>query len=370
VDLELAAAPSLLAQLEETQLNSPDDQLRLAGRSLSLGTRFGNLDGLERAREARQLVSIVDDPYTRTSFLNGYGYVCAIAGYYDDADDAAGALQTVATQLRLGFALPYAHLIRAITSLARRDFDGCAEYLDHARGESRRSGDFFVDANANAIRARALLAQGRPDEAVVAANGIGGRLPASMRAELLATQALALACASHSQEAVDLASTAQKTSQAVEVQILAGAARCIAGARQMDSDTATSAAAERLASLSRRVRYVDGVIAAYRGFPELARLIAEHSAHRRWLSDLMENANDVELRQVAGLGVAGAGQTALSAREAQVFRLLQLGRSNRAIASELFISVATVKVHVHHIYEKLGVRNRAEAILKAPASSA
>ena len=51
----------------------------------------------------------------------------------------------------------------------------------------------------------------------------------------------------------------------------------------------------------------------------------------------------------------------LTAREAEVLELVASGGSNREIARRLFISEPTVKVHLRHIYEKLGVRNRAEA---------
>lgn len=51
----------------------------------------------------------------------------------------------------------------------------------------------------------------------------------------------------------------------------------------------------------------------------------------------------------------------LSDRELQVLQLLASGKSNRKIAGELFISIGTVKRHVHHIYQKLGVSNRVEA---------
>ena len=50
----------------------------------------------------------------------------------------------------------------------------------------------------------------------------------------------------------------------------------------------------------------------------------------------------------------------LSARERDVYELIMQGRSNREIAVTLFISESTAKVHVRHIYEKLGVHNRAE----------
>jgi DNA-binding CsgD family transcriptional regulator len=49
----------------------------------------------------------------------------------------------------------------------------------------------------------------------------------------------------------------------------------------------------------------------------------------------------------------------LSRREAQVCSLVAEGRSNKEIASRLFISIATVKDHVHNILRKLGAPNRA-----------
>lgn len=53
---------------------------------------------------------------------------------------------------------------------------------------------------------------------------------------------------------------------------------------------------------------------------------------------------------------------ALSVREVQLLELLATGMSNKAMAKELFISEATVKTHLVHIYDKLGVDNRTAAI--------
>ncbi|MFF0472907.1 response regulator [Streptomyces sp. NPDC004284] len=53
---------------------------------------------------------------------------------------------------------------------------------------------------------------------------------------------------------------------------------------------------------------------------------------------------------------------ALSAREAEILALVAKGTANRAIAAELFISEATVKTHLTHIYAKLGVNDRASAV--------
>lgn len=56
---------------------------------------------------------------------------------------------------------------------------------------------------------------------------------------------------------------------------------------------------------------------------------------------------------------------ALSTREIEILQALQTGASNREIASSLFISEATVKTHLIHIYSKLGVDNRTAAVDKA-----
>lgn len=55
----------------------------------------------------------------------------------------------------------------------------------------------------------------------------------------------------------------------------------------------------------------------------------------------------------------------LTPRELEVLRLVQQGTSNRAIAKAMFVSEATVKTHLVHTYEKLGVDNRTAAVTTA-----
>jgi DNA-binding NarL/FixJ family response regulator len=55
-------------------------------------------------------------------------------------------------------------------------------------------------------------------------------------------------------------------------------------------------------------------------------------------------------------------EEALTAREHEVLRLLAVGRSNRDIGQQLFISAKTVSVHVSNILAKLGASGRTEAV--------
>ncbi len=64
-------------------------------------------------------------------------------------------------------------------------------------------------------------------------------------------------------------------------------------------------------------------------------------------------------------GPTHASRGGLTATEQQVLRLLMTGRTTKEIAAELVVAVSTVDRHLTHIYQKLGVRNRAEAVAVA-----
>jgi two-component system, NarL family, nitrate/nitrite response regulator NarL len=70
-------------------------------------------------------------------------------------------------------------------------------------------------------------------------------------------------------------------------------------------------------------------------------------------------------RRIAGMSAERprrSGDGALTAREAQILKLVQQGMSNKMIARTLGIELSTVKNHVHTILVKLGIHRRAEAI--------
>jgi DNA-binding NarL/FixJ family response regulator len=63
--------------------------------------------------------------------------------------------------------------------------------------------------------------------------------------------------------------------------------------------------------------------------------------------------------------VRAAGDEALTTREIEILEQVAQGRSNREIGTALFISEATVKTHLLHIFAKLSVQDRTEAVTVA-----
>ncbi|GAB3129989.1 response regulator transcription factor [Glaciibacter psychrotolerans] len=100
---------------------------------------------------------------------------------------------------------------------------------------------------------------------------------------------------------------------------------------------------------------------------------------------LLKDAPPIEL--VAAVRAAAAGESALAPavasrlvtrtrvpetrltlRETEVLALVAAGRSNREIGADLFLSEATVKSHLVHIFTKLGVNSRTSAVAAARAA--
>jgi DNA-binding NarL/FixJ family response regulator len=62
-------------------------------------------------------------------------------------------------------------------------------------------------------------------------------------------------------------------------------------------------------------------------------------------------------------------RVALTSREKEVLQILVTGSSNKEIAAPLGIGVRTVKAHVSHLMQKLGVKNRLAAAVEAVRQS-
>jgi DNA-binding NarL/FixJ family response regulator len=69
---------------------------------------------------------------------------------------------------------------------------------------------------------------------------------------------------------------------------------------------------------------------------------------------------DAFVEQAQRRGGEGQSDEELSPREREVLDLVRQGITNKEIAARLFISVGTVKNHIHHILEKLHLKNRTQ----------
>jgi DNA-binding NarL/FixJ family response regulator len=101
---------------------------------------------------------------------------------------------------------------------------------------------------------------------------------------------------------------------------------------------------------------VDGLVARSAAGEDLLRALARVAEGERYIDPVLVSgdAPDEDFEPLS-----------LTGREREVLGLLAAGCSNREIASELFVSLPTVKTHLAHIYEKLQARNRNEALGKA-----
>jgi two-component system nitrate/nitrite response regulator NarP len=100
---------------------------------------------------------------------------------------------------------------------------------------------------------------------------------------------------------------------------------------------------------------VDGLILKGAAGDALVRAAEAVAAGGRWI--------DKEALEQVAAPDSGTPTAALTPRETDVVRCVARGRRNKEIARDLRISEGTVKMHLHNLYEKLGVSSRTELAL-------
>jgi ATP/maltotriose-dependent transcriptional regulator MalT len=266
---------------------------------------------------------------------------------------------------------------RALTALAERPAAGAAWY---ARGELHRLTGAFAQAEVAYRQASRLgrdphpglallrLMQGQVDVASAAIRRVlGETTDRHQRGGLLAAAVDIALAAGDVPAAAEGARELAELADEVDAPLLRAAAAQATGAVRLAEGEATAA----LTALRRAWTGWRELDAAYEG----ARVRVLIALACRALGD--EDGAQMEL-DAAGwvfqqLGAVADQQRAesfirppeaagtLSPRELQVLRLVASGRTNRAIAAELFLSNKTVARHVGNIFAKLGVSSRAAA---------
>jgi DNA-binding CsgD family transcriptional regulator len=364
--LERPEAHALLEKLEQSVVRTDArDQVRMADKQLSVGFRFGYVKHLADSRIASELVDQVDDPLVRCSFLSMHAWALALSAYYDEALTVSTRLIENATNFRVDPALPYGSATSAVALAGLGSTDAALRMVDDAHRHARRLNDTNGVQNAYAIRMRVLLQAGAAAEACATEPpDLAGALP-SMRGEVLGSRALALVTIGRVGEAMELAEEAREATLGIETRALACAVSAVSAVKARSSDVL-----ERCETLIDHVFEAgscDLAVAAYRANPELLSTLLASARIRDKTVFLVRRAGDD--RRLKTLGMSSAALVdpviSLSPREREVYDLLCEGLSNAEIGRQLFITPGTVKVHVHHVFDKLGIRSRTALALNS-----
>jgi ATP/maltotriose-dependent transcriptional regulator MalT len=219
------------------------------------------------------------------------------------------------------------------------------------------------------VRIRMMLALGAPIEALHDSLGSLDR-PASptQEGELAAARALAAACAGDLDGFEVLLVRAGDHRWGTQAIVLCTCGALIAElARGGDASHEARALIEVVTSTG----WMDPLITACRASPEIVPLLASDLSFESTIRGALERSRDYELlgrRDSRAQSRPALSGPRLSDREEEVYGLLCQGLSNKGIAQALFISDVTVKVHLRHIYRKLRVRTRLEAVARGGAA--
>ena len=360
IEDELPNAGQLADELLRVDGRTHDHVLRVATANLHLGFNRGPLRvHLEAAEGCVALVDTASDPYVGTSMLNAFAGTLFAAGQYREALAAADKEIAIAEEFGLAFVIPYAEINRACSLTALREFGEARRSLGVVEKRVRTGSDPFLAAQHTIQSAVLEIARGDLARATDhLATPEHPRTPKGTQSVHRALRALVLTALGRFDAAADQTDHALDESQGLHTRALLAAATAVRTAIQ--SETADCVAAyEEVVETG--FTYV--LPLAWRARFEVAVVLLASPKHRDAVLQLMLNAHDTAIAKRSGISVprAESRRLDLSAREQEVCELLAQGRTNQEIATMLFISLSTTKVHVKHILEKLGVRSRMEA---------
>ncbi len=368
IQYEIGDPRGILSRLQRLDDGTASVAVRIAAGELHLATLEGGIALASRRGEQQlRLLDRVADPLLTTSFLNRLGWVCALCGDYGRG--LRHCESAIAEARRSGALFALVHLIPLMISahIGLRRFQRAEILLDDFRHLLDGVDDAYEELNLRVFRARLSISRGDFERAArqLELSRIEEAPAAALALE--ATAVRALADAARGSDATQVAlSAALETSREAQGQTLGTLAEYVLAdtRRQSDADELLVSALAKL----RCTENYDSFVATYRAYPRILRaIIQDKLLPPSLLENILSKAKDVKIAREFGLSleVRSRASSLLSPREREVYSLLCGGMSNREIAQTLYISLATVKVHVRHIFEKLGVHSRAQAIRAA-----
>ena len=360
-------AAELLRRYIDLSGSSVDELLRIATAQFRMAQLAGSITAtLEQQRSLVHLATKSRDHFIRSSFLNTYVALLVIAGEYENALREGTNEIDFVMDTALDFALPFAHLLVAGAQLGLRRFGECKASLRAC--ERTTFENDFITCNMALVHARLRLATHQLDEALEVldrANESAVRCKA-MLPEFLVWSSFTQGVVGHIREAVKLADDAEQLSNRIEVAALLPWIRTAIALRGGGN-------AERQARQAFRVTLqsgnIDAFVTVYRACPQILKALASNSSNLVPLKRILGRAYDHALAESVGLPMQpnfrAAGPSLLKVRQQEVIELVSQGLTNKEIGRTLFITEATVKVHVRKICQKFGVRSRTEAAMRA-----
>lgn len=357
------AAPALEQLWTGVRMSDPRDLVRATANKMRYQIAVGALD-LSDADFAWELIDAVDDPLVEASFENVFANVLSYAARYEDALEVTSRLLATAERYHFDFARPYGLYAATQAHTGLRNWNEAELCAVEGLRAAREARNAHAEHIVFSAYVRLLAQQGRHSEALALEQpNLRHALPAAS-AEVECSRALAMAAMAETDAALSIVDRVRGSTEAVETTVLLPAIIAICALKSGNPDAAARVVALERAALATGAP--DFMVAAYRSTPELLVALTHVSEAREQLVQLLRRAHDEDLPATGGHPLEPEDPRALlSPREKEVLDLLVQRLTNKQIASLLFISEATVKVHAHHIYDKLGTRSRTELAIRA-----
>ena len=317
--------------------------------------------------DALRVLPNVEDPRARTSVMLTVTYCLALQCEFRRASELAHHMYSEVDAYQLEFARPHAAWNLAFVDLGMRRFSSADRHLRAVESAVHANPHPHHLLNARVLRSRLLMELARFDEAYQQVRAaVDDAATPAMHGEYVATRALALSLLGLDAEALEVARFATLASISSDVQVLTAGVESIVAERNGDN-----VGTRKLIDAARARQTWEPVVCCLRASPRLCASLASQDDLRPQLEWLFARSNDLALARRAGFRTRTDQVPAeiLSPRELEVLGLIAQGYRNREIAAAFVISQSTVKVHVRHILEKLGVRTRTEAAAQFRAAS-
>jgi LuxR family transcriptional regulator, maltose regulon positive regulatory protein len=354
-------ARQVLQRLAEQTDQSVAHQLRVAqGRFLFALSQRSVDAALEASKGAQQLLMLPADPLVRSAAMNLHAWGLLYAGRYGEALTAAERVIAEIEEFGINFVVGHAELAKANALIGLRRFAFATRVLAQMTSRLEVEPDSWISGNIALAQAYLQVSLGDLTRAADELLLDPDRYQTSaLWSEFHAMRALIAAARKSSRDAERWLTLSEELSDSIEPYAICSMTRAIL-ATHAGNPADARRHFERVASTG----YRHSIVIACRACPPMAQLLAADEGHRNILRTMFSESADAALAKLSGIRTPRVRRFSpdLSDRELEVYELLVQGRTNRQIAEALFIAESTTKVHVRHIFEKLGVRSRVEAV--------